>query len=193
MPSVTDASSASTGDVPPLTVTVVRSDDLDGRAVRELLGLWAEAFGERFGVTDAEHALGGVHVLAHEGVALVSHAAVVPRVLVAGDQPLATGYVEAVATAPSHQGRGAATTVMRAVEEVIREQYALGALSTGLPGFYARLGWARWQGPSYVVRGGEWVRTPGDDDGVMVLRFGPSATLDLTGPLACDHRSGDVW
>ena len=60
--------------------------------------------------------------------------------------------------------------------------------------FYERLGWERWQGPTYVRTAvGELHRTEEDDDGVMVLRTGPTADLDLTGPLACEERPGDDW
>ena len=45
----------------------------------------------------------------------------------------------------------------------------------------------------FVRRGSTTVRTPDDDDGIMVLRFGPSASIDLTAPISCDARSGDDW
>jgi hypothetical protein len=60
-------------------------------------------------------------------------------------------------------------------------------------GVYERLGWERWRGPTYVRRGADLVRTEDEDDGVMVLRFGPSAGLDLTAPIACTERGGDDW
>ena len=37
------------------------------------------------------------------------------------------------------------------------------------------------------------VPTPEDDDGVMALRFGASARVDLAAALSCDDRPGDVW
>ncbi|NYG56718.1 hypothetical protein BJ989_003022 [Nocardioides perillae] len=51
---------------------------------------------------------------------------------------------------------------------------------------------AGWRGASYVVRDGALVRTE-DDDGLMVLRHGPSAGLDLALPTACEDRLGDPW
>ena len=70
----------------------------------------------------------------------------------------------------------------------------LGALSTGAHAFYGRLGWERWRGPTYVrTSGGAIERTEDEDDGVMVLRFGPSADLDLTLPICCEDRPGDAW
>jgi aminoglycoside 2'-N-acetyltransferase I len=57
-----------------------------------------------------------------------------------------------------------------------------------------RLGWERWRGPSYVRRhDGSVERTAEDDDGLMVLRTGPSAAIDLASPITCDDRPGDCW
>ncbi len=41
--------------------------------------------------------------------------------------------------------------------------------------------------------GGQLVRTEDEDDGIMVLRFGPSQEADLTAPISCDSRPGDDW
>jgi hypothetical protein len=37
------------------------------------------------------------------------------------------------------------------------------------------------------------VRTPEEDGGIMVLRFGATATLDLTAAISCEARAGDDW
>jgi hypothetical protein len=44
-----------------------------------------------------------------------------------------------------------------------------------------------------VRDGAETIRTEAEDDGVMVLRFGPSAPVDLTAPISCERRRGDDW
>jgi aminoglycoside 2'-N-acetyltransferase I len=75
----------------------------------------------------------------------------------------------------------------------VRESFELGGLSTAHHHFYERLGWERWQGPTYVRDGDDVIRTEEEDDGVMVLRFGPSATIDLTAPITCEARPGDDW
>lgn len=66
-------------------------------------------------------------------------------------------------------------------------------LSTSAHAFYEALGWERWQGPTYVRDGETVVRTEDEDDGIMVLRNGPSAGLDLAQALTCDARPGDDW
>lgn len=125
--------------------------------------------------------------------ALVAHASVVARTLVVGDRAVATGYVEAVAVDPDAQGNGYGTVAMRELAEVIRAQFELGALSTSSPGFYTRLGWERWRGPTYVDAPEGRQRTADDDDGVLVLRTGATADIDPTSRLVCDWRPGDVW
>ena len=83
---------------------------------------------------------------------------------------------------------------MREVSERLRNgSFEMGALSTGRPGFYTRLGWERWRGPTFVRRGSQSCRTEDEDDGVMVLRFGPSAAIDLTASISCESRRGDDW
>jgi len=159
-------------------------------ALRDLLD---ETFEGSFTDDDWDHTVGGLHVLAVEDGGIVSHAAVVERLLTAEERPLRTGYVEGVATALEHRGRGHASTVMRAIGKLIRGSYELGGLSTWLPDFYARLGWELWRGPTYTSSPGGPQRTAEDDGGVMVLRARSTQQLETTRPLMCDWRSGDVW
>ena len=156
-------------------------------------GLCDRAFAGRFHDTDWDHALGGWHALALEGMELVAHGSVVGRVLHVDGRGFQAGYVEAVATEPGRQRSGLGTLVMAQLGAFIRAETELGALSTGAHGFYQRQGWERWLGPTYVRREGQPVRTPEEDDGVMVLRHGPSRDLDLTSDFACDQREGDDW
>ena len=53
--------------------------------------------------------------------------------------------------------------------------------------------WERWRGPTFVRQGGTVLRTPAEDDGVMVLRFGPSRSIDLNAAICCEARQGDDW
>jgi aminoglycoside 2'-N-acetyltransferase I len=172
-------------------VTTAELSDAELEAVRRLL---FDAFGGRFEESDWEHTLGGVHVLASED-GVVAHGAVVPRVLATGGRELRTGYVEGVATRSDRRGRGLATLVMREVGRVIEEGYELGALSdgTGIPGFYQRLGWEVWQGPTFAAGPDGPERTADEDGTVLVLRTPASADLDPTGSMTCDWRTGDVW
>jgi aminoglycoside 2'-N-acetyltransferase I len=120
---------------------------------------------------------------------LRSHAAVVARQLGVGGQNVNAGYVEGVATAPAHQRQGLGSQTMTRVNELIRKEFDLGVLSTHRWPFYERLGWERWQGPSYVRHGDRRVRTPGEDRGIMVLR--PDHGVALDAPIGCGQRSGD--
>jgi aminoglycoside 2'-N-acetyltransferase I len=163
-------------------------------ALRQLL--WA-AFGsdpeEAFTEDDWQHALGGVHFVLQLDKEIVSHAAVVERELHVADRPLRTGYVEAVATAPDHWRVGHGSRVMGDVGTFIGERFELGALGTGSHHFYERLGWRRWLGPTYVRTVDGPRRTPDDDGYVLVLPTPSSPPLDMTAPISCDWRPGDVW
>jgi aminoglycoside 2'-N-acetyltransferase I len=117
----------------------------------------------------------------------------VERTLHLASRSVRTGYVEAVATSPAHQGLGYGTQVMAEVGEIIRAGYELGGLGTGAHHFYERLGWLTWRGPTSVLTGGRSVRTAEDDGAIMVLPTPTSPPLDLDGPLACEWREGDVW
>lgn len=160
------------------------------KAIRAIL---ERAFDGEFSDDDWDHSVGGWHVVGLEGATIVSHASVVRRTLHVGDASVDTGYVEAVATHPDRQGLGFGTAVMRKVARLITARHQFGALSTGERHFYERLGWERWLGPSFVRAGGEMIRTAEEDDGIMVLRFGPSARLDLKASISCEARSGDDW
>jgi aminoglycoside 2'-N-acetyltransferase I len=174
------------------TVTTAELTRAELEALRELL---FGAFGGRFEEHDWEHTLGGVHVLASEDDQVVAHGAVVPRTLAARGRELRTGYVEGVATRSDRRGRGLATLVMAEAGRVIGRGYELGALAdgTGIPGFYQRLGWEIWQGPTFVAGPGGPERTAEEDGSVLVLRTAASGELDLAGSLTCDWRAGDVW
>ena len=149
--------------------------------------------GEGFTDEDWAHALGGVHVVLTIAGRIVAHASVVEREIHIDDRPLRAGYVEAVATLPERQGAGLGTRAMREVNAVIRERFELGALSTGTPGFYARLGWLPWTGPTAVRTTGGMVRTPDDDGGIMVLETLRTPPLDRGATLSWAWRRGDVW
>jgi len=153
---------------------------------------WAGNDGE-FSDDDWASATGGTHFLLEIDGAIVSHASVVERELETGGHTLLTGYVEAVATRPEHQGRGHATEVMRAAGSFMDERYELGALDTGLTTLYERLGWEPWRGPTSVRTQRGTIGTPEEDGLVMIRRTPTTPELDLGAPITCDWRPGDVW
>lgn len=176
-----------------VNVRVVPTANLTDAVLDGIRALCDAAFDSEFSDDDFAHALGGHHVLVEDGALVVAHAAVVPRVLVVGEQPLPAGYVEAVATAPARQREGLGTVAMTRVDALLRRRFAIGGLSTGEWGFYEKLGWERWRGPTYVRDGARVTRSPDDDDSIMVLRYGPSAGVDLRASITCTARPGDAW
>jgi aminoglycoside 2'-N-acetyltransferase I len=178
--------------VPP-AVTILPSEDLTPVLSAAIRGLLDAAFDGQFSADDWDHTTGGWHAVILDGDEVISHAAVVPRTLWVGDHAWKAGYVEGVATRPDLRSIGLGSRAMTAATGVVRDTFDLGALSTGSHAFYERLGWQRWAGPTFVRSGTGRIRTPDDDDGVMVLRFGPSAVVDLTAPITCEARAGDDW
>jgi aminoglycoside 2'-N-acetyltransferase I len=189
---VVDLLTLRTGDVPP--AVLAQAHDLMWRAFDD------------FTDDDWDHGIGGWHVIAveHPGggasepsgagePVVVAHAAVVERSIEVDGKPYRTGYVENVATEPERNGEGIGTLVIARIGELVREGYEMGALGTGAHHFYERLGWERWQGPSYVRRAGGLDRSEDEDDGIMVLRFGPSSGIDLRAATSCSERPGDDW
>jgi aminoglycoside 2'-N-acetyltransferase I len=177
----------------PPKVLVSSSAETAQPLLADLRDLLVDAFEGEFSDEDWEHCLGGWHVVAFDGDTALAHAAVVPRSIRVGNQNFAAGYVEGVATRPDRQRQGLGSQVMTEAAGVIRREFDLGVLSTDRWEFYQRAGWERWQGPTFVRTDGRLVRTEDEDDGIMVLRAGPSQEVDVTAPISCDSRPGDDW
>ena len=175
----------------------LRTDELTPSEIADIRDLLWAAFGDdeekSFEEHDWEHALGGMHFVLDLDGTVIGHASVVDREIHIGDLAPRTGYVEAVAVAPDHQGSGFGSVLMGDVGSWIRERYELGALGTGRHAFYQRLGWRTWVGPSSVRTAGGTQRTPDEDGYILVLETPPSPSLDLSAPISCEWRSGDVW
>jgi aminoglycoside 2'-N-acetyltransferase I len=164
------------------------------RDIRDLL--WAAFANDEHGAfteEDWQHSIGGTHFIAVVDGQIVCHASVVLRDIHVATVSLRTGYVEAVATTPAHQGEGFGTAVMRDVGELISRDFELGMLGTGSQGFYERLGWRIWRGPSSVRTAAGVMPTPSEDGYIMALRTRTSPELDFEAPISCEWRPGDVW
>jgi aminoglycoside 2'-N-acetyltransferase I len=172
----------------------VATPALSAGDLAQLLDLFHACWPEgEFTSDDIAHAMGGVHWLAEVDGRIVGHASVVPRVLEADGRPMATGYVEAVATHPAWQRRGIARRLMEAVNGHIVAAFEIGALSTDVHAVYARAGWERWRGPTYVRTDAGPVRTAEEDEGIMILRTPRTPPLAATEALSCEWRAGDAW
>jgi aminoglycoside 2'-N-acetyltransferase I len=169
------------------------TSELDAATLAAARALLDGVFAGEFDADDWEHSLGGVHALVWEGDELVGHGAVVQRRLLHGGRALRAGYVEGVGVRADQRRRGVGSTVMAALERVIRGAYDLGALGTteAARGLYAGRGWQQWQGPLSALTPDGLVRTEDEEGGVYVLEVG--VPLDLSAPLACDWRDGDSW
>ena len=155
-----------------------------------IIALCEAAFAEDF--SQLFDLLGGTrHVLVRLDDRLVSHACWVDRQLQVVDGPIMhTAYVEAVAVAPDRQRQGWGTLALRRVAEAIAA-YELGGLATGSPGFYARLGWEQWRGPTAIRTATTLLPTPGEQP--MILRTAHTPPLDLDTLLTAEWRIGELW
>lgn len=172
-----------------LRITIIPGASLPSAVRQEIIALCTRAYEEDFADLLATFPA-ATHVLGYLGDELVSHALWISRPLTYNDTPLLSAYVEAVATEPRYQGRGYASSVLRALAGAIIA-YDLGALSPSDPAFYARLGWEEWRGPLAVITDGGVIPTPGED--VMILRLPKTPPLDVHGALAAPWRPGDIW
>ncbi len=176
-----------------MTVDVLHTAHMGADLLGAARRLVDEAFDGGFGDADWEHALGGLHALVRVDGRLVAHGAVVQRRLLHGGRALRVGYVEAVAVAAGERRRGHASTVMAALEVVVRRAYDAGALSATDDGalLYIARGWLPWKGPTSVLAPAGVSRTPDDDNDLFVLPV--ALELDNTAEITCDWRDGDVW
>jgi len=175
-------------------VVVLESDQMDEGTRLALRTLWDRAFGDRFDDHDADHAFGGVHVVACDGERLIGHASAVPRRIRFGDKPWRTvGYVEGVATDPERRAEGIGRHVMERLRAEISSRWPVALLSTGrATGFYELLGWERWRGLSYTQTAAG-VAADVEHGGLMILRLDSSVVPDLFVAVTCEGRSGDAW
>lgn len=175
-------------------LVVALSAELDVPTRTVLRVLWDAAFAGRFSDDDAEHAYGGVHVIARDRDGVIGHASAVPRRLRFGAGAWQTvGYVEGVATHPDHQGRGIGRSMMLRLHAEISARWPVALLSTGrATRFYEALGWERWQGLSYT-RTADGVVADDEHGGLMILRIDPPVVPDLSVDVTCEDRSGDAW
>lgn len=172
------------------------SSELTPADVRSIRSILDTAFGdgeEAFAEEDWTHALGGLHFVLDVDDEIVTHASVVERTLRVGARTVRTGYVEAVVTTSARQRHGFGSIVMEAAGAHIRATFELGALGTGRPAFYERLGWVVWAGPAFVEMPEGPIRTPGDEGSILVLRTPTSPPFDGTEPITCLPRAGEPW
>ncbi len=158
-------------------------------AIRALLD---EAFADEFSDEDNDHASGGVRVIAMDGALIVGHAVLVARTITIAGTACTVGYVEGVAVVPARQGQGIGAQIMRQITDMAQRDFDIAMLSTGKFDFYAKFGWQRFAGESFVDDHGTIIRTAAEDEGLMLLT--PLSHLNQPGvQWVCDWRTGEVW
>ena len=121
--------------------------------IRELLDT---AFEGDFSDADADHAAGGIRVLAVDGDTIIGHAALIGRQMQVNGVTVTVGYVEGVAVHPDRQGQGHGRALMQIISARAQETYAVTMLSTGEQGFYEKLGWVRFWAKAMSTKTDNW-------------------------------------
>jgi len=132
------------------------------------------------------------HVLGRYRHKLVTHVLWITRWLQIGKSPpLRTAYIEALATDLDYRNKGFASEIMRKATGEIQD-YDLAALSTGSPGFYAKIGWQLWRGPLFI-RTDKGLMPTQDEHGVMVLSLPKTPSFDINAALSVEWRKVEPW
>jgi len=186
-----------------IEINVIPAPELTQADQHAIQDLCTRAYGEDVWC-DYGYLQEAYHVVGRDAGVIVSHALWVDRSLsVDGALPLATAYVEYVATEPACQGQGLASQILRFLldyiqnEEVLRTElhldqcYKLAALAPADVQFYARLGWELWQGDLYIRQDDTLIPTPEDD--VMIYRLTTTPEIYIFDDLSAEWREGELW
>jgi aminoglycoside 2'-N-acetyltransferase I len=176
-----------------LRVETLHTADIEPAMLETIRAMLDDVFEGDFSDDDWDHALGGVHVLVHDGDELVGHGAVVLRRVMHRGRALRCGYVEAIGVRGDRRRQGHGGRIMAELGRVVRGAYELGALGASEDGapLYRAHGWEAWTGTTFALTPDGVVDTTKTDDSLMVLPV--TAELDPTQPLTCDWRDGSVW
>ncbi|MFC8671086.1 GNAT family N-acetyltransferase [Streptomyces griseorubiginosus] len=177
----------------PVSVHVRHTEKLDEKELKELKGMLESVFGkERYTQESWEHCLGGIHYLLRYGDKLVAHGALVPRYLRQGDMELRGVYGESMATLSDWRNLGFGTAIVALATAEIRRNYDIGVFAGSRYGFYRRLGWDKWRGPTFVetARG---IELKGPDRGAVMFWLPDHSIVDPDADLTTISRSGDDW
>lgn len=121
-------------------------------------GSWPDEHWEEIGT--------GPHFFIEEDGIVLAHACIGFGEIRAAGRRLVAGFVENVASAPTHRLQGFGSEVMRTTQEELARTAEIGVLASGYAKFYERLGWEYWQGQTSVREpDGSTTATDPDVDG----------------------------
>lgn len=158
----------------------------------ELRQMLERAFEGDYDATSWEHCLGGSHFMLRYKDELVSHAALVPRLLEQGDRRLRGVYGESMATVPELHGKGVGSVVAAMAVAAINLEYEIGAFGASRYHFYERMGARRWTGPTFV-KTPDGRRPAAPARGAVMVLLSADSAVDIDGDLTTDWREGDIW
>ena len=168
-----------------------QTSELSTTDLQEIRALLRSAFGPGFGDVSWQHALGGSHLIAVLHDQIAGHLSIVDRLGAIDGDDQVFSYIEAVAVRPDLQGLYVGTMLVAAVNVSIAASGRTALLASRLTGFYARLGWRVWSGPSYAKHGNGLLLPAAPRGEIMV--FDPGGIVDIHAGISIEHREGDVW
>lgn len=166
--------------------------DPTGDMVEQIQALLDQAYEGDFSAEDWDYTFGGNRFLGYLGTEIVAHGVIVPRRIWLNDIEQQVGYVEAIAVLPKYQRQGFGTALLTEITEFAQAEYSVSMLSTDELDFYRRFGWLDFLGESYVLSGGELIRSADEDAGLMWLPGNNTGLVELT-KVVCENRTGDAW
>ena len=185
-------------------IKVIPAQQLTPIDLQSIQALCTRAFEEDVWC-DYDYLKSAFHVIGRVDNKIVSHGLWTDRLLIVdGQAPLKTAYLEYVATEPALQGQGLASQLLRFFIEYIQNDsllrtqlhidkpYQIAALAPEDSDFYQRLGWQLWVGDLAIrLEDGQTIATLDDD--VMVYRLACTPIFSVTGALSAESREGEWW
>lgn len=185
-------------------IKVIPAQQLTPIDLQSIQALCTRAFEEDVWC-DYDYLKSAFHVIGRVNNKIVSHGLWTDRLLIVdGQAPLKTAYLEYVATEPALQGQGLASQLLRFFIEYIQNDsllrtqlhidkpYQIAALAPEDSDFYQRLGWQLWVGDLAIrLEDGQTIATLDDD--VMVYRLACTPIFSVTGALSAESREGEWW
>jgi aminoglycoside 2'-N-acetyltransferase I len=172
-------------------LTCASTSSIPAQELAQLRAMLLESFGPSYDELSWLNCQGGLHFRMYYRGTLASHLSIVRRPIAIDSSPLKALYVESVATLPRFRHLGLAKSLVSAASAVIRREYDIGVLATGLVSFYEPLGWRVWTGPTLVHEGGG-TRAARPRGEVMVL-IPPTTEVNVSDKIATNWRRGDIW
>ena len=176
-----------------LVIKSARTEDLDAAARQAAIRVCIDGFNDdEFLKLFDYYRPEGIRILAYRGEEMIGHAVISTRWMQPEGFPiLRSAYMDEVAVVRTAQRKGVGQALMQRAASLMGD-YEMGGLETGVPEFYATLGWELWRGP-LAGRGDQGLIPTPDQRGIMILRLPKTPPLNLDGLLTIEDQKARIW